>query len=77
MDYTGEVLICSHDWGKKMVVGNLKNEKFIDIWLNQKFNFARKKLFNSNRNFQPCNKCDVEGTFMGVEHSKVWEKKLT
>ena len=28
MDYTGEVLICSHDWGKKYVVGNLKNEKF-------------------------------------------------
>ena len=74
MDYTGEVLICSHDWGKKFVVGNLNNENFIDIWCNQKFNFARKNLFNSNRNFTPCNKCDVTGTFMGKSHAIAWQK---
>ena len=34
MDYTGEVLVCSHDWGKRLIVGNLKNENFIDIWRN-------------------------------------------
>ena len=74
MDYTGEVLICSHDWGKKMVVGNLNNENFIYIWCNQKFNFARKTLFKSNRNFAPCNKCDVAGTFMGKDHALAWQK---
>mgnify|MGYP001221851802 CR=1 FL=1 len=74
MDYTGEVLICSHDWGKKMVVGNLNNENFIDIWCNQKFNFARNALFKSNRNFAPCNKCDVTGTFMGKDHAIAWQK---
>ena len=74
MDYTGEVLICSHDWGKKLVVGNLKNENFIDIWRNQKFNLARKKLYKADRNFSPCDKCDVTGTFMGGEHAKQWEK---
>lgn len=74
MDYTGEVLICSHDWGKKLVVGNLNNESFIDIWCNQKFNFARQNLFNSNRNFAPCNKCDVTGTFMGKNHALAWQK---
>ena len=74
MDYTGEVLICSHDWGKKRVVGNLNNESFIDIWRNQKFNFARKSLFEKNRNFAPCDKCDVEGTFMGHNHAKAWNE---
>ena len=74
MDYTGEVLVCSHDWGKKLIVGNLKNEKFIDIWLNQKFSLARKRLVNGDRNFSPCNKCDVTGTFMGKEHAQAWEK---
>jgi len=73
MDYTGEVLICSHDWGKKLVVGNLNSENFIDIWCNQKFDLARKNLFNANRNFSPCNKCDVEGTFMGHYHAKAWQ----
>jgi len=74
MDYTGEVLVCSHDWGKRLIVGNLKNENFIDIWLNQKFNLARKKLYKSDRNFSPCDKCDVTGTFMGGEHAKHWQK---
>ena len=44
MDYTGEALICSHDWGKKLVVGNLKNESFIDIWCNQKFSLNMDNL---------------------------------
>ncbi len=76
MDYTGEVLICSHDWGKKLVVGNLKNESFIDIWCNQKFSLARKNLIKANRNFSPCDKCDVTGTFMGYEHAKAWQNKI-
>ena len=74
MDYTGEVLVCSHDWGKKLVVGNLKNESFIDIWLSKKFSFARKSLFKANRNFAPCNKCDVTGTYMGGDHAKAWQE---
>jgi len=73
MDYTGEVLVCAHDWGKKLVVGNLKNENFIDIWRNQKFSLARKNLYQANRNFSPCDKCDVTGTFMGHSHAKAWE----
>ena len=73
MDYTGEVLVCSHDWGKKLVVGNMKKQRFIDIWLGKKFNFARKKLLNSDRNFSPCNKCDVDGEFMGKVHADKWD----
>jgi len=74
MDYTGEVLICSHDWGKKYVVGNLKDEKFIDIWLNQKFQMARKRLENADRNFSPCDVCDVQGVLMGKNHLEAWKK---
>ena len=75
MDYTGEVLVCSHDWGKKLVVGNLHNQSFKEIWLGKKFEFARKKLGNGERNFSPCNKCDVEGTLMGEEHFQSWKNK--
>ena len=73
MDYTGEVLVCSHDWGKKLVVGNMKKQRFIDIWLGKKFNFAKKKITNSDRNFSPCNKCDVDGEFMGKVHADKWD----
>lgn len=72
VDYTGEVLICSHDWGKKLVVGNIKNEKFLDIWTNKYFNEARKKLVKGDRKFEPCDKCDVLGVVMGKSHVNAW-----
>ena len=52
----------------------LKSSVKIILMLNQKFNMARKRLFKSDRNFSPCDKCDVTGTFMGKEHVKAWNK---
>ena len=37
--------MCSHDWGKKYVIGNLKESKILDV-LNKKHQYARKKLLN-------------------------------
>ena len=69
LDYQGDVLMCPHDWVKKIILGNLNNERLIDIWFNKKSMSIRKMLNNSNRNFTPCNVCDVEGTFMGEKNS--------
>ena len=35
---------------------------------------ARENLSKANRNFSPCNKCDVTGTFMGKGHRDAWQK---
>lgn len=70
LDYQGDVLMCPHDWGKKVILGDLKKEKLIDIWFSKKSISIRKMLNKSNRNFQPCNVCDVEGTFMGKKNSE-------
>lgn len=72
-DYLGDVLMCPHDWGKKIVLGNLKNEKLIDIWFKEKSMKIRKTLLKSNRNFSPCNVCDVDGTLMGKINSIYFE----
>ena len=69
LDYQGDVLMCPHDWGKKIILGNLNKEKLIDIWFKSKSIKIRKTLNKSNRNFVPCNVCDVEGTFMGEKNS--------
>ena len=69
LDYQGDVLMCPHDWGKKGIVGDLNKEKLIDIWFSKRFMGIRKTLNKSNRNFKPCNVCDVEGTFMGEKNS--------
>jgi radical SAM protein with 4Fe4S-binding SPASM domain len=69
LDYQGDVLMCPHDWGKKVILGNLNKENLIDIWFSKKSMRIRKMLNNANRNFAPCNVCDVEGTFMGEKNS--------
>lgn len=72
IDYNGDVLMCSHDWGKKYILGNINKEKILDIWLSKKFDFARKQLLNSNRSFSPCNKCDVKGSLLGERQANYW-----
>ena len=73
MDYNGDVLMCPHDWGKKRILGNLKNKSFYEIWTSQLAIITRKMLNNSNRGFSPCNVCDVAGTLIGRKHSEAWK----
>ena len=72
MDYQGDVLLCSHDWGKKTVVGNMKEQDFLDIWLSPTFMAARKQLNRGQRAHPPCRVCDVRGTLMGRDHALGW-----
>ena len=72
-DYLGDVLMCPHDWGKKIILGNLKKEKFLDIWFKDRSMKIRQNLFNKNRKFSPCNVCDVDGTFMGKTNSEYFK----
>ena len=56
--------------GEKVILGNLNNNKLLDIWFSKKSVKIRQMLNNSNRNFfKPCNVCDVEGTLMGEKNA--------
>jgi len=77
IDYNGDVLTCSHDWGKDMIMGNLNDNNIYEIWTGKKFNFAREKLLAANRNFSPCDVCNVKGSLIGVKHAEYWTKKLS
>ena len=61
--------MCPHDWGKKIILGNLNLKSFIEIWFSKKAMNIRSMLNSSNRNFSPCNVCDVDGTLMGKKNS--------
>ena len=74
IDYNGDVLMCSHDWGKKNVLGNLNKEKIIDVWLSKNAMKSRKNLSNGNREFSPCNVCDAGGSLIGKKHVEAWKK---
>jgi len=74
VDYNGDVLMCSHDWSKEMILGNLNNNDFLNIWNSKHSKFARQNLNNAKRCFKPCNKCDVPGDLVGSKHMKAWNK---
>ena len=59
---------------KKNILGNLKKEKFLDVWLSQNSQIARDKLNKGDRSISPCNVCDVHGDLIGKKHHEAWEK---
>ena len=66
IDWNGNVLLCSNDWGRKFIAGNVKNENLWDIWMSEKMWIARRKLAMSDRSMDPCNGCDVNGLLSGA-----------
>ena len=72
VDYDGAVLLCPHDWSKKLVAGNLHRQSVHEIWNGPAMRRVRQNLANSDRNFPPCNVCDVDGTLMGRSHFEEW-----
>ncbi len=77
MDYNGDVLLCAHDWGKKMIIGNLNNKDFMELWTARSIMLARKRLLNADRAFGPCKVCDVHGNLIGKESAAVWRDYFT
>lgn len=72
VDYDGAVLLCTHDWGKKLIVGNLNNESIHELWDSPKIQKVRMDLAKADRSSSPCNLCDVDGTMMGQVHFEQW-----
>ena len=75
IDHNGDVLICSNDWKKEAIVGNVVDDKIsiTDVWISEKFLHLRKKLMKSDRCHSPCNVCDVNGTLNGKKSFEQWE----
>jgi len=74
INYDGNVVVCSNDWLQCYVVGNIAQKTVYEVWKSDEFNQLRKKLIESNRHIGPCEKCDVNGTYNGEQHFKVWKE---
>ena len=72
IDYDGAVLLCNHDWHKRLILGNVKEMSILDIWNSKKLKEVRGRLSSANRNHSPCNRCDANGTMMGGEYVDKW-----
>lgn len=77
IDYDGSVLMCSNDWKKENIIGNINKENLLDIWIKKNFLDVRSKLLNSDRNHKPCDVCDVNGTLNGKKSFDEWKTCLS
>lgn len=66
--------MCSNDWKKEKIYGNINDESIFKIWSSHKFNETRKKLVCGDRNYKPCNLCDVDGTLNGKKSFERWKE---
>lgn len=67
VDWNGDVLFCSNDWGREHVVGNLLQSTLHDVWFSKPMNRIRKRLMKGDRSHSPCNKCSVDGSLFGKQ----------
>lgn len=65
VDWNGDVLFCSNDWGREIVVGNVMKQRIDEIWLSNAMLEIRRSLACGDRSRSPCSKCSVDGTLHG------------
>jgi radical SAM protein with 4Fe4S-binding SPASM domain len=65
VDWNGDVLFCSNDWGRVIVVGNLGTQPIDAVWMSQPMLDVRRRLMAGDRSQAPCNTCSVHGTLSG------------
>ena len=65
VDWNGDVLFCSNDWGREHVIGNLMQDTLHDVWFSKPMTKIRKRLMKGDRSHSPCNKCSVDGSLFG------------
>lgn len=65
VDWNGDVLFCSNDWGREIIVGNLLKQTLEEVWFGEKMYEIRNKLMKGDRSFSPCQSCSVNGQLFG------------
>jgi len=75
IDWNGDVLLCPHDWNRKIRCGNIAFDSIHDVWMGSAYKKYRDNLFNGNRSIYPCSECNCPGIFMGKKHAIAWHKR--
>lgn len=68
VDFRGNVVSCCRDLRSEYIIGNLLEDRMVDIWNNRKFMFLRKALIEKEIDkISTCRKCDLPygGSYSG------------
>jgi len=74
IDWNGNIYLCTQDWKRKDISGNLKEEKIINIWNSDYMKNVRLNLSKGKRILSPCNGCNANGTMHGKKHAEAWNQ---
>ena len=74
IDWDGNLYLCPQDWQRRMPMGNILQEKILDIWKGKILSKYRKNLLLGKRCSSPCTSCNADGTLLGKNHAKTWKE---
>ena len=74
IDWNGDVFLCPQDWQRRIAMGNIMQQSFLEIWNGSTINNYRKKHLNADRSINPCNDCNAAGDVYGGKHAAAWTK---
>ena len=69
--WDGGVAICCDDWPGQYKIGNINEMGLLEIWHHPRFDAARRKLYHGQRDFGPCNGCNVRSYRVGLLPDKM------
>jgi len=69
--WDGSVAICCDDWSGQYKIGNINEMGLLEIWHHPRFDAARRKLYHGQRDFGPCNGCNVRSYRVGLLPDKM------
>jgi len=72
IDYDGLSPLCAHDWGRKLLVGDLNRESLMEFWTSDLLRQVRLELAQGRRTPASCLACDVDGTLNGRSYLSRW-----
>jgi len=75
--WDGNVAICCNDWRGVYKCGYAVDEGIEEIWNGPEFVAARKKLYNGQRDFGPCDGCDAASYRTGLLPDKMGKQELS
>ena len=60
INWNGEVSLCSYDWNRDLVIGDLRNESLTEIWKGEKMEHYRRLHLKGKAHTMPvCDKCEI------------------
>lgn len=59
IDYKGNVVLCCEDYSSKNILGNVREERLIDIWRKKNYKMIRSELKNGIFTLDICKRCGV------------------